>query len=90
MHYKQNGFAILETILILVVIGVIGATGWYALHTKNQTDKILAQSEKTSQSTINQNKTAQTAQQYLVIKEWGVRLKLSAGTSSPLLLYSGG
>ncbi len=45
----QNGFGLIEVALVIIVIGVLGATGWYALHTKDQTDKILSQADKISQ-----------------------------------------
>jgi hypothetical protein len=49
--FNQKGFAALEGLLILVIIAVIGGIGWYAVHTKHQTDKILSQADKISQST---------------------------------------
>lgn len=54
MRSSQKGFAVLETLLILVIIGTIGGIGWYAIHTKHQTDKILSQADKISQSSISQ------------------------------------
>jgi hypothetical protein len=48
---NQQGFAVLESLLILVIIAIIGGIGWYAIHTKHQTDKILSQADKISQST---------------------------------------
>lgn len=75
MNKKQSGFAVLESLLILIIITVIGGVGWYAVHTKHQTDKILAQSEKTSQSTPVNSKNS--AQKYLNIKEWSVRVPYS-------------
>lgn len=46
----KNGFAALETLLILVIVALIGGTGWYVWHSKQQADKTLnaAQSENTS------------------------------------------
>jgi hypothetical protein len=85
----QKGFAALESLLILVIIAIIGGIGWYAIHTKHQTDKILAQADKISQSTpalskkstptsLNTNSTPA----YLVIKEWGIKVKLGSADSS--------
>jgi len=48
---KPKSFAVFETVLILVVVVVISGIGWFALHTKHQTDKILFQADKISQST---------------------------------------
>jgi len=84
MSQKQKGFAALETILIIVIVAVISGIGWYALHTKHQTDKILSQADKISQSVpVQSNKSAPSSkssagQKYLVIKEWGVRIPYSS------------
>jgi hypothetical protein len=32
------GFSVVEALLILVALGVLGATGWYVLHAKNKVD----------------------------------------------------
>ena len=54
MNSRQRGFGVIEILLVIIVVGVLGATGWYALHTKHQTDQIFAQSEKTSQMPAQQ------------------------------------
>jgi hypothetical protein len=51
MNKTQKGFAALEALLILIIVGVISGIGWYVLHTKHQTDRILSQADKISQST---------------------------------------
>jgi hypothetical protein len=38
---KQNGFAVVEGLLILLLAGIIGGTGYYVWHSKQQTDKTL-------------------------------------------------
>ena len=73
MKTSQKGFAVLESLLILVIIGIIGGTGWYTWHTKNQTDKILSEASNTAQTTKTVKSTLTQAQQYLTVKEWGVR-----------------
>jgi hypothetical protein len=78
---NQRGFAILEALLLLVVVGMITGTGWYAFHTKHQTDQILARSEKTSQATPSASNNTVATQKYLTIKEWGVKVKLSSNDS---------
>jgi hypothetical protein len=55
---NQKGFAVLEGFLILVIIAVISGIGWYAIHTKHQTDKILSQADKISQSTPTKQNTS--------------------------------
>lgn len=35
MKFSQKGFAVLETLLILVILAIIGGTGWYVYKSKN-------------------------------------------------------
>jgi hypothetical protein len=72
MNKTQKGFAVLEGLLLLVVVGMVSGTGWYAIHTKHQTDKILSQSEKTSQTVPSPSRAGAT-QKYIVISKWGVK-----------------
>lgn len=41
MSKNKNGFAALESLLILVIVAIIGGTGYYVWHSKAQTDKNL-------------------------------------------------
>lgn len=36
--FKRNGFAPLETLLVLVIIAIIAFTAWFVFHTKSNTD----------------------------------------------------
>jgi hypothetical protein len=67
---KNSGFAAIEGLLILIIFAVIGGVGWYVIHTKHQTDKILSQANKISLQ-VPVKKTGQ--QRYFTIKEWGVK-----------------
>ncbi len=75
MNKTQKGFAALEAVLILIILITVGGVGWYVVHTKHQTDKILAQSDKISQSapsgSLKSSPGIQT-QRHLTLKEWGV------------------
>src|SRR5579884_2865967 len=99
MNRNQKGFAILETLLLLAIMVVIAGIGWYAVNTKHQTDRILSQADKISQSTLTKsngtskktkgNSTADQSKNnqpglecpssstYLVIKEWGIKIKMN-------------
>ncbi len=86
---SQSGFGILELLLIVLMAGIIGGTGYYVWRSYNQTNnslKAVASStnqlikrKTTSSTTATTVKPVATAStdQYLVIKEWGVRMKLS-------------
>ena len=59
---RQNGFAAIEALLIAVIIGIVGFTGWYVLNAKKNTDKSLS-SNNSSTPVIKKNpKTSTTIQ----------------------------
>ncbi len=45
---NSKGFSAIETLLIVVIVGIIGGTGWYVLHAKNNADKNLNEAVKTN------------------------------------------
>lgn len=80
MNKTQKGFALFEGLLIFIIIAVIAGVGWYAIHTKHQTDKILSQANKISQSTPIKPKqlTKNSNPKTLTIKEWGISASYTA------------
>lgn len=48
MTKKQKGFTLVEGLLILTIASLIGFTGWYAWHSKNNAYKALAAADKAS------------------------------------------
>lgn len=52
----QNGFGLIEITLVIIVVGVLSATGWYAWRSKAQTDKILNNANADSKSTASSSK----------------------------------
>ena len=70
---KNSGFTVIEGLLILVILVIIGSTGWYVWHSQKNADKTYDSSSDTSQTASSNNKST-TTQQYLVIKEWGVKV----------------
>lgn len=74
MYKSQKGFALIEALLIIITIAAIGGIGWYAIHTKHQTDKILSQADKISQSTPTKTSSnSSSSNSTLTIKEWNVK-----------------
>lgn len=53
-HTKQQGFAVVELVLILIVIGIVGATGWYVLSARKSTENSLTAAQKSAASTTKQ------------------------------------
>ena len=54
MYKKYNGndgFSAIETVLVLVFVGVIGFVGWYVYHAKQSTNKVFSSSSTSLSST---------------------------------------
>lgn len=55
-HLKQQGFSVVEALLILVIISLLGGSGYYVLNAKNNAGKSLdsAASQEQKIPTLNQ------------------------------------
>lgn len=81
MH-NQKGFGGVEGLLILVIIGLIGGTGYFVLHSQQQTQATL---NSTSKAAGNVQKTAakpsqiqtSSSKKFLEIPEMGIKLSLT-------------
>src|SRR5262245_47329090 len=80
MIKSQKGFAVVETFLMLVVVTIIGGTGWYLWHTKTQSDKSLDNAANTTVKPTSKIPKP-NSQKYLTIKEWDLQITL--GTADP-------
>jgi cytoskeletal protein RodZ len=83
---KQSGFSAIEAVLILVIVGMLGFTGWYVWHAKQTADKTLSadnsnvpsfskKQASTAHTTTSQSNASSS--NYLIIKEWGVKLSVN-------------
>ncbi|HWT55789.1 MAG TPA: hypothetical protein VN031_02010 [Candidatus Microsaccharimonas sp.] len=88
---NQTGFAVVETLLVLVIIAMVAGTAYFVWHAQRNADASLNAANSSASKIVKSNKpTAQgeggpglsNSQQYLTIKEWGVRMKLNASQSS--------
>lgn len=93
MNQKQKGFAVLESLLILIIIAIISGTGWYAWQTKSQADKTLSQANQTSQNSpvpvilnTGTSKESNDKLSYLDISCYKVKMALP-GSISDLYYY---
>jgi len=50
MRNNQKGMAGIESLLIVVIIAIIGLTGWYVYKTRQNSDKTLNSAATTSQA----------------------------------------
>ncbi|PJE65369.1 hypothetical protein COU91_02015 [Candidatus Saccharibacteria bacterium CG10_big_fil_rev_8_21_14_0_10_47_8] len=68
---KQQGFTLVEGLLILVIVGVLGFVGWYVWHAKNNTEKTL-QDTVQSQGTVSKiaKKPSSTLQKTDPTADW--------------------
>jgi type II secretory pathway pseudopilin PulG len=53
MNKDQEGMALIESLLIILILAIIGFGGYYVWHSQKQTDKTLDTVAKISQSTVS-------------------------------------
>jgi hypothetical protein len=82
MKRIQNGFTVIEGLLILVIVGIIGGTGWYVWHSQKQVDKTLGSAGQTSQKSTktSQNKQS-TGNNLFKFTNLGVQFTLPSSLS---------
>lgn len=92
MKNRQNGFALVEGLLLAIAIALIVFVGYYVWHTQQQTDKTLTTAANTSDSTpaLSNPKTATNPDESytIVIQEWGVQAKYSGNLTLDYTLDS--
>ena len=90
----QQGFAVIEAILIIVIIAIAGGTGYYVYQSNNKAaDTYDAAGDSASAVTQSNKKGANTdsrAEKYLVIKEWNVKIPLTEAISNANYRFENG
>lgn len=89
---NNQGFSIVAILLVIVIVGLIGAVGWLVYdRQQNKTSKQTntKTSEQLKQETPKQESTTQE-QKYLEIKEEGIKLKISDVISDVYYTTEGG
>ena len=94
MKRIQKGFTTLEMLLVIIMLAIIGFTGYYVYHSKQQTDKTLnaAQADNASApSTKLKSSTSKspTTQKYFTITQWGVRAPYNGNLNLSYTIGSG-
>lgn len=69
----------LETILIVIIIAILGFTGWYVWHSKQNTDKVQQETIKTATRSTPQQPAPKV--QTVALSDWKVEVPL-AGVST--------
>lgn len=89
MKTNQKGFSAVEIILVVAVVGLIGAVGWLVYdrqqgntNAKTETSEPAKAAASNTSQKEDANNTPEDQAKYLVIKEWGV--KLPQGDSASL------
>jgi Tfp pilus assembly protein PilV len=71
---NQKGFAAIEAVLIVVILAIIGGTGYYVYQANNKSTETQNAAQLAAQSAVKHTKKspAKTASQAFVISEWSV------------------
>lgn len=93
---SNKGFAAAEALLVVLIVGIVGFIGWYVYQAKQNTDKILTANSSTTpvfkKKTTTTSSTTQSAdtsnQDYVTVKEWGIKLVLNTGIASKNVSYT--
>jgi hypothetical protein len=85
---SHHGFVLIEGILILIVLSIVGFTGWFIIHSRQEANVSYTAAQKSASDTIITKSKSKPAtkvasgQKYLSVKEFGVRLQLTENTQS--------
>jgi hypothetical protein len=60
LKYKQSGFSAVEALLILVIVGIVGFTGWYVYHAQTTANKYFKPTNSGAPAFKNNSKKAAT------------------------------
>lgn len=75
---QQKGFSGIETLLVLLAVAIIGFGGYYVWYSQ-QNKKTVTNTSSFSASTTPRTPTS--SQNYLIIKEWDVKVLLDSNVS---------
>jgi hypothetical protein len=70
IHQHQQGFSVVEALLIFVIVGLVGFVGWFVWHSKQVAEK--ASDQASSVESAPSSAKASSSQKFISILEWGV------------------
>lgn len=82
---NQKGFGAVEALLILVILGIVGFTGYFVWHAKQNTDKSLTPTTSITpviKKTQTTTPTSTSKASVISVKEWGIQIPMPSGDSS--------
>lgn len=56
LQRNQNGFTVVEALLVFVIVAIIGGTGWYVYNANKKTNSTYNEADRSSQSTAKFSK----------------------------------
>lgn len=57
-NYSQQGFAFIETVLVLVILAIVGGTGYYIYNANNKTTDTYDAASNSAATVVGKNKAA--------------------------------
>jgi prepilin-type N-terminal cleavage/methylation domain-containing protein len=79
---NQQGFGIIEMLLVIILLSLVGFIGYYVYHANNKATDTYDQTTNASSAQPIANKpSASSPQDYLAIQQWGVKLPLTSDLS---------
>ena len=91
MSYKitnQKGFTAIEAVLIVVILAIIGGTGYYVYQANNKSTDTQNTAQLNAESAVPHKAAGKTT--YTTITEWGVRAPYSGSLKLQYTLSSDG
>lgn len=80
MKANQKGFSVVEILIVVVIIGLLGAVGWLVYNRQNSSNQSAGKSQS-RQSSSAQTDTQTSSSDYLVLADFKVRIPLDDKTS---------
>ena len=78
MKRGQNGFTVVETLLVLILFAIIGFTGYYVYHSQKNSNSSYNSAASSANSTVSSLPKASSSGKF-VFKEFGVEFDLPSG-----------
>jgi len=66
----QNGFSVVEGLLIFIIVAILGVTGWYVYSSNKKTNNLLNSADKTSASTKSPTIASKSSPTTAALKEY--------------------